>query len=451
MDEIIGFLFSDSFFAILVISFLVVLAAMIPQFRKLLILGILTLYPALTLAQSLDLGRGEIPITVPANYEVNIPTPLIVLLHGYGGSGSGQDAYMGFSAIANEYGFIFIAPDGSRELGGRRFWNATSACCDFFNSNIDDSSYIASLIGEIKSRYNIDARRVYLVGHSNGGFMSYQIAYEHSAIVAGIASLAGASHFETRPPPANSVHILQIHGTSDSTIFYNGASILGMQYPGAMASVSTWAAYNSCQNTADAGGRRDLVSNLTGNETTTISFQSGCKTGGSAQLWTLNSAPHIPSLAPTFAAQVVEWFYAHPKSEWPAVYSGVTPAPELGLEHNNIGIFHEADVMIYSCVAVFTDGLAGSLDGVARFDLGFEVVSVADGVIRVAKSRPFNITNALDHNDAVPDCSGRFETNSGLYTDTIQVGSQTLHASFILSDAVNLELRLASVEEYLQQ
>jgi poly(3-hydroxybutyrate) depolymerase len=42
-------------------------------------------------AQSIDLGRGELPITVPAGYSSENPTPLIVLLHGYTSSGAMQD------------------------------------------------------------------------------------------------------------------------------------------------------------------------------------------------------------------------------------------------------------------------------------------------------------------------------------------------------------------------
>jgi steroid 5-alpha reductase family enzyme len=50
-------------------------------------------------AQSIDLGRGELPVTVPAGYSSENPTPLIVLLHGYTSSGAMQDNYMGFSKL----------------------------------------------------------------------------------------------------------------------------------------------------------------------------------------------------------------------------------------------------------------------------------------------------------------------------------------------------------------
>ena len=58
------------------------------------------LVPLHLAAQSIDFGRGELPITVPETYSAEFPTPLIILLHGYSSSGRGQDMYLGFSRIA---------------------------------------------------------------------------------------------------------------------------------------------------------------------------------------------------------------------------------------------------------------------------------------------------------------------------------------------------------------
>ena len=267
-------------------------------------------------AQSIDLGRGELPITVPAEYSSEKPAPLIVLLHGYSSSGAMQDGYMGFSKLADQYGFLLVAPDGNREPGGdeRRFWNASDACCDFFSTEVDDSAYVADIIKEVKAKFTVDNNRIYLVGHSNGGFMSYRAAYEHSNTIAAIASLAGASHIEERDAPANPVHVLQIHGTADGTIAYEGSHILQNYYPSALETVQRWAAYNGCKAEGEARELRDLVSTLEGNESSTVVFKQGCKAGGSAELWTIADGSHVPAFSPTFTAQVVEWLYAHPKT-----------------------------------------------------------------------------------------------------------------------------------------
>ncbi|MEX0964208.1 MAG: PHB depolymerase family esterase [Pseudohongiellaceae bacterium] len=266
-------------------------------------------------AQSIDLGRGELPVIVPAGYDAATPTPLIVLLHGYTSSGARQNAYMGFSDIADQYGFLLVAPDGDKEAGAdqNRFWNASSACCNFYQSEVNDSAYVLNIINAAKAEFNVDPNRVYLVGHSNGGFMSYRAAYDHSETIAAIASLAGASHIDERPAPTSPVHVLQIHGTADGTIAYEGDDIQGNPYPSALASVTQWAAYNGCGSEGSERELRDLVANLAGHETSVMVLNQGCEVGGSSELWTIAAGSHVPSLSDTFAEQVVEWLYAHPK------------------------------------------------------------------------------------------------------------------------------------------
>lgn len=282
------------------------------------ILSLLVVSPAL--AQNLDFGRGEVLVKVPADYDDDSPAPLIVLLHGYTSSGAGQDTYFGVSELADDYGFLLVAPDGTEEpMGNRsRFWNASEACCNFYSSEVDDVAYIKSIIDQMKSRYSVDTNRVYLFGHSNGGFMSYRMAHEHSEEIAAIASLAGASHFGDREAPAEPVHVLQIHGTADGTIDYAGGEIQDNRYPSAMASVRQWAGYAGCEMDGKAREIRDLDASLPGHETGVMKFEVGCHPAGSAELWTISAGSHVPPLSDTYAEQVVEWLLAHPK---PAAYA----------------------------------------------------------------------------------------------------------------------------------
>lgn len=252
---------------------------------------------------------------VPEGYDPDVPTPLIVTLHGYTGSGAGHDRSWGIGALADEYNFLSIAPDGEREPGGdqNRFWNASDACCNFFGADTDDSGYLRRLIDEVEAGYNVDPGRVYVIGHSNGGFMSYRMAYEHSDAVAAIVSLAGASHAEERDPPPHPVHVLQIHGTDDATIAYRGGEIQDHRYPGAMASVRQWAGYNGCDMSPASREMRDLDTSLPGHETGVMKFTTGCREGGSAELWTISDGSHGPVYSESWGAQIVEWLLAHPK------------------------------------------------------------------------------------------------------------------------------------------
>ena len=132
------------------------------------------------------------------------------------------------------------------------------------------------------------------------------------------------------------------------------------------------------------------------------------------------------------------------EGEWPSLYNGVTPASSLELAFNNIGIFNSSDATIYTCLRVFTDGLPGAVGGIGEFDIGFTIYSLEDVIIQVAKSRAFNAGGALNENAQIPDCSGKFETTTAIFTDIIQVGDQTLETTWSLTDSTNLLLTLQS-------
>ncbi|MCB1664306.1 MAG: alpha/beta hydrolase fold domain-containing protein [Pseudomonadales bacterium] len=264
---------------------------------------------------SIDAGRGDVPLFVPDSYSAEQESPLIVLLHGYASSGSRQEDYMKFSALVDRYGFLYATPDGTEETEGnhRRFWNASSACCNFYRAALDDSAYVMNIIRQVQAAYRIDPRRIYLIGHSNGGFMSYRMAYEHGDVIAGIASLAGAEASEARPAPAHPVHVLQIHGTADETIAYAGGDIQGNAYPGALETIGRWATNNGCAAQGQIIGTLDLERNLEGLETTRTRYAQGCRIGGSAELWTIADGGHIPVISDAFSQAVVEWLLARQK------------------------------------------------------------------------------------------------------------------------------------------
>ena len=250
---------------------------------------------------------------IPSSYSKDTNIPLVVLLHGYGSTGAQQESYMKFESVAEKNKFILVYPDGTIDSVGRRFWNATDACCSFF-SPVDDDAYLLSILKEMESNYSIDAKRIYFVGHSNGGFMSYRMACRHPDRIAAIASLAGASFFkETDCGAKSSVSVLQVHGTKDETILYEGGQILGNSYPSAFASASQWATVNQCtQNAVSRSTKLDLEGNIAGDETS-IKAWTNCQNSSEVELWTVENATHIPTLSSTFATKIWEFFAAHPK------------------------------------------------------------------------------------------------------------------------------------------
>jgi hypothetical protein len=132
---------------------------------------------------------------------------------------------------------------------------------------------------------------------------------------------------------------------------------------------------------------------------------------------------------------------------WPGYFSGTEPNVELQLALNNISEFNPTDGRIYSCLAIMANNQPTTLDGVAQFDIAFAIVSLAEGIIQVVNSRPFNPTNARTDSGEQPECSGEFETTTNIYTDTVSVSPQTLTVKFELFDGEALKLRLTNAED----
>lgn len=259
---------------------------------------------------------GNRPVTpyVPASYDPSVPTPLVIVLHGYGASGALQELLFQFKSRAEKYGFIYLLPDGTVDSTNKRFWNATDACCNFDNTGVDDSAYIEGLIDEARSIYNIDAKRVFLVGHSNGAFMAYRMACDHADTIAAAVSLAGAMYSDvSKCNPSGPVSILQIHGSDDQTVLYDGGSVSGAaSYPGAKTSVADWATFDGCATTPKSGTSLDLTDAQPGAETTVETYD-GCQSGTVAALWTMQGEGHIPAINDTWRDDVIEFLLAHPK------------------------------------------------------------------------------------------------------------------------------------------
>ncbi len=266
----------------------------------------------------LTIGTTERPARVvfPTAHDGTTELPLVVLLHGYGADSSVQNLYFQLTNRGRSRGFYVLLADGTEDDGGRQFWNATDACCDLGGAGVDDVAYLTALLDEAEAQLPIDADRIFFMGHSNGGFMSYRMACELGDRIAAIASLAGGD-FEADDTcvPDRAPSVLQIHGTEDETIGYTGGTILSASYPGAVEVVERWAARAGCDVTMPSTGTPlDLVTSLAGDETTVTDYTTGCTEGRGAALWTIEGGVHIPGvIQPTFTNAVLDWLFAHPR------------------------------------------------------------------------------------------------------------------------------------------
>src|SRR5687768_2429853 len=253
-------------------------------------------------------------LKVPDGADDDAPLPLVVLLHGYTSNGATQSAYFGLPAEADRSGFLLAFPNGTRDRVGNRFWNATDACCDFFGSGVDDVAYLDAVIDDIAAKHPVDPSRIFLVGHSNGAFMSHRYACDRSDRVAAIVTLAGMQWKDAARCGASSpVSVLHVHGRNDGTIRYEGGSTPKGLYPGAVETLGHWAGKDGCDGSLAATGRKlDLDRSVAGDETVEQA-SSGCPSGVGLGLWTIEGGGHVPAFNERWAPAIWSYLAAHPK------------------------------------------------------------------------------------------------------------------------------------------
>jgi polyhydroxybutyrate depolymerase len=258
---------------------------------------------------TVDVEDRPFQLHIPTTYRSG-PTPLVVLLHGFTGTGSVQEAYFKLLPESDRRDFLYAMPDGTTDPQGRHFWNATDACCNLYGSTVDDSTYLSELIRLVQASYG-DGGPVFLVGHSNGGYMSYRMACDHADQIAAIVALAGAMFDDTsKCKPSRSVSVLEIHGDADTDVpFYGSAS---RHVPSVATTIADWVAYDGCgRNPNTFAAPIDLDTKLPGPETTITQYWQGCRDATTVELWRINGGGHGPSLSPDYPHLVIDWLFTH--------------------------------------------------------------------------------------------------------------------------------------------
>jgi polyhydroxybutyrate depolymerase len=240
--------------------------------------------------------------------------PLLVYLHGLGGSGNEALNNPALRALAERGRMVLVAPDGTLDREGRRFWNAGPACCNADGKAVNDVARLEALISDWLQRPEIDPTRVYIVGFSNGGFMAHRLACFMDDRLAAVVSLGGAGRArEEACAPVSPISVLEVHGDADPIVRYEGGRVLGNRafdpHPSAPETFRDWAERLGCVG-PPVVSTADLDPRLPGAETR-IEGHSDCPLGA-IELWTVHGGGHQIA-TPALLERVGEWLAAHPK------------------------------------------------------------------------------------------------------------------------------------------
>lgn len=181
---------------------------------------------------------------VPSTYDPKKPAPLIVDLHGSGVLPLQQMLFDGTTDLAEQYGYIVVAPMGYNTTA---FWGAprgTGTPIETADVNpktgkkylLSELSEIDTMavLAKIRATYTVDPNRIYLTGHSMGGFGTYYLGAQHPEIWAALAPISGGGLNDSTSDRLKNIPMLVMQGSDDPVVRRSGSrnSVLKMQQLG---------------------------------------------------------------------------------------------------------------------------------------------------------------------------------------------------------------------------
>lgn len=168
----------------------------------------------------------EYILHLPANHDQLADLPLVIALHGGGGTAKGMIRLTRnrFNELADQHGFLVVYPQGL----GKSWHDDRDDPISFAHQNdIDDAGFLSALIKRMVQRYKADPRRIFVTGISNGGFMSFRVSRELAAEVKAVAPVcASIPHAKQNEYlAAGAVNIMLLNGTADPLVPYEGGYV----------------------------------------------------------------------------------------------------------------------------------------------------------------------------------------------------------------------------------
>ncbi|MBS1665202.1 MAG: phospholipase [Bacteroidetes bacterium] len=200
-------------------------------------------------SMNLDGWTRTYTLDLPPNYYDTSGLPLVIMLHGFGGSADQAEHDYGVTEKGNVNGWVVVYPEGIQSNGPAhlRSWN-TGTCCPVAQDNgVNDVHFIRVLIDQLVANYKVDPKRVYVAGMSNGAMMAYTLACDLSDKIAAITSVSGTLMVSSPCQPSRVVPILHIHSALDTKVPYNGRYGMASHYFTPVDStMKVWTVLDSC-------------------------------------------------------------------------------------------------------------------------------------------------------------------------------------------------------------
>jgi polyhydroxybutyrate depolymerase len=234
----------------------------------------------------------------PASLDPKQRVPLVIAMHGYTVDTTWMENTSHFDDLATTNGFIVVYPQG---LGDA--WNA-GRCCG--HDNNDDVGFIKDVIDKLVAEDNVDPKRVFATGMSNGALMAQRLACDAADRITAVTSVSG-SLVSDPCDPSRPISVLEMHGLDDDLVPYKGGAVAGLTFfPPTISNMQKWASRDGCA----------ISPAVTQDGITTTYMWSACHDGSVVVLDAIAGAGHSwfgPDEMPgePDAAQVSWNFFSH--------------------------------------------------------------------------------------------------------------------------------------------
>lgn len=192
-------------------------------------------------------------VHVPPGYRHDQLTPLVIAFHGGGANADNMKIFSGLNQKADKENFIVVYPQGTGRLARMLTFNGGNCCGYAMTNTIDDVDFTGKLLDDLETVLNLDKKRVFATGMSNGAIMAYRIAAELSDRIAAIAPVSGPLGTD-KVNPKRPVPVIHFHGTADENAPFGGGrgkGPSGTNFFSVEYTIQSWVKANGCKNKPD--------------------------------------------------------------------------------------------------------------------------------------------------------------------------------------------------------
>lgn len=187
---------------------------------------------------AVDGDTREYYVHVPSAYNGSSPRPVVLMLHGTSGDGEKFYNISGWKEVGEKENLITVYPSSWRhcvidegEVNTTTKWNIYPGSFEYCDGEVprDDVKFLRQIITELKGRFNVDEKRIYLLGFSNGGQMAYRCGVEMSDVLAAVVENAGSVSDDIVRTPKRNIPVAFQFGNEDDRFFSSPVPLSGLE------------------------------------------------------------------------------------------------------------------------------------------------------------------------------------------------------------------------------